>query len=379
MRKLLIIIMLLLSACKSSQSDTVYHRYIDPLFDSDGNMVMALNTNIRLSMKNETLLEEHYDAISKIIYEYHMLFDAYHDYEFVNNIKTINDSYGTGEAVTVNKDLFDVLEAAIEFTQMSKGKFNLTIGSLYNVYRPLFSNVPVIMEDPDITQAQACVVDYSAIDDVLVLDSKGQTVTFNPYAACDGKVEISLGAIAKGYITDKVGEYLDDLNQYYLLDVGSSNIYGSSGENFKVGIRSFYDVNDYLYPVSLPGGKALSTSGDNNNYYLKANDDGTETIRSHIIDSKLGYSPNYYRNVTVICESNMVADLMSTVLFLCSDQQEVDDYIAIFSDYFKQDINYSLIVEQAENELKLIYDEGFAPYIMFDYLSSKIINEEVWK
>lgn len=376
MKKLLIIMMLLLTACSQDVSEETYYDYIAPLTDAYGNMVLPLNTTIRLTMKDERLLEETMEELSDIIYEYHMLFDAYHDYEYVTNLKTINDSYGTGQEVAINVELYNLIKEAIEYTKLSEGKFNLTIGSLYNVYEPLFSNIPVVLEDPDISKAKACVVNYKDIDEVIVL-GEGQTIRFNEYDECEEKVQISLGAISKGYITDKAIEYLDSLDIYYLLDVGSSNVYGHSDDNFTVGIRSMYDMNDYLFPVSLPSNTALSTSGDTNNYYLVENEDGTTTIRSHIIDTELGYSPNYYRNVTVITESNLSADLMSTVLFLCEDEEAINKYLKIFSDYFDEDIEYSLIEEISDKELKLISSKGFDEYIMEDYMSSYIIEKEV--
>lgn len=376
MKKLLIIMMLVLTACSQDVSEETYYDYIAPLTDAYGNMVLPLNTTIRLTMKDERLLEETMEELSDIIYEYHMLFDAYHDYEYVTNLKTINDSYGTGQEVAINVELYNLIKEAIEYTKLSEGKFNLTIGSLYNVYEPLFSNIPVVLEDPDISKAKACVVNYKDIDEVIVL-GEGQTIRFNEYDGCEEKVQISLGAISKGYITDKAIEYLDSLDIYYLLDVGSSNVYGHSDDNFTVGIRSMYDMNDYLFPVSLPSNTALSTSGDTNNYYLVENEDGTTTIRSHIIDAELGYSPNYYRNVTVITESNLSADLMSTVLFLCEDEEAINKYLKIFSDYFDEDIEYSLIEEISDKELKLISSKGFDEYIMEDYISSYIIEKEV--
>ena len=202
--------MLLLTACSQDVSEETYYDYIAPLTDAYGNMVLPLNTTIRLTMKDERLLEETMEELSDIIYEYHMLFDAYHDYEYVTNLKTINDSYGTGQEVAINVELYNLIKEAIEYTKLSEGKFNLTIGSLYNVYEPLFSNIPVVLEDPDISKAKACVVNYEDIDEVIVL-GEGQTIRFNEYDGCEEKVQISLGAISKGYITDKAIEYLDSL------------------------------------------------------------------------------------------------------------------------------------------------------------------------
>ena len=60
---------------------------------------------------------------------------------------------------------------------------------------------------------------------------------------------------------------------------------------------------------------SLSTSGSDQNYYLL--DDGT--IRCHILNPYTGYSENYYSLITVLCDSAMISDVLSTTLFSIED------------------------------------------------------------
>lgn len=384
MIKRLLVFLLLLSGCSSVKEtpENKVQAIADMVYSADGSPLPPLNTTIKLTMYDEKILNENMQSVNEIVSHYHALFDGYHDFENINNVKTINDAATTHEPIKVDKELVEVIETAIRLTQLSEGKFNLTIEPLYQVYKPLLSLFPIVQEDPDsqlIKQAQACVVHPDKLNEVIVIDKKNNTVQINEYPGCDSQVQITLGAISKGYVTDKLIEKLNESNVSYLLDVGSSNIYGQTSDTWKVGVRSPYNKIAYLYPIALPSKIALSTSGDDQNYYIKQNEDGTQIIRSHIIDSTLGYSPNYYRNVSVITESNMLADAMSTILFTCKDNEEILKVVQLFEKEFQCHFEYGLIKEinATDKQLSLIKSKGYDSYVISDYMSPSIIKQEV--
>lgn len=383
MIKIMLVFLLVLSGCsKIPENKEKYQGIADIVYDDDGSPIPPLNTTIKLTMFDEQTFEKNFALINTMIQYYHPLFDGYHDFHAINNVKTINEASGSNEAVKVDKELFDVIFEAIKITKLSEGKFNLTIDPLYQVYQPLFSQFPIVHEDPnheEIKKAQACVVSPDKVDEIIELDAKNNTVKINQYDGCEKKVQITLGAISKGYITDKIVEKLNETNKPYLLDVGSSNIYGVNDVAWKVGVRSPYNKVSFSYPIQLQSKMALSTSGDDQNYYLKENEDGSQIVRSHILDATLGYSPNYYRNVTVLCDNNMLADAMSTILFTCQDNDEILKYIHIFEKNYATNFEYGLIKEiSAENkQLELIKSKGYDQYIMSEYISTDIVKQEI--
>lgn len=383
MKKILLCLLLILSGCTVQQKpQQKYYAVADFIYDMDGNSLLPLNTTIQLMMFDEKELNKKMNVVNDLVFTYHALFDAYHTFENVNNVKIINEKAGTGEAVVVDDALFEVVRTAVEMTKLSDGKFNLTVEPLYQLYQPLFSSFPVVHNDPnrkDIERCLSCVVSPDKIDDVIVLDEEHKTIEIKSYDGCKDNVQIILGAIAKGYVTDQLVAYLNQSGLPYLLDVGSSSVYGRNQELWKVGIRSPYNHNEALYPVYLPKDTAMSTSGDEQNFYLVENEDGSKQVRCHILDTTLGYSPNYYRNVTVLTESNMLADALSTILFLCKDQEEVKKYTDIFEKYYQCKIEYGLMKELDANqqELVLITSEGYQKQIIQEYVSSHIVKQEI--
>lgn len=366
--KFILVLLCFSLLCGCSKKEEVDYQVV-PFLNMQQQIVLPFNTSVHVTI-NTNNQEKDEQKIQQYIEEYHELLDGYDNYEEVHNLKTINDYAGTNVPVSVNKELYNLIKESIHITKLSEGKYNTTIEPLYQLYKPLFSSLPMIKEDPtqeEIQQAKACVVPYTDIDEVIELDDAGQTITIHSYDSCD-KPQISLGAIGKGYATDQLKEKMKDVEMS--IDMGSSTIY-SNYKQLKVGIRSPLDSSTYAYPIQLDIHKALSTSGDDQNYYL-VEQDGKQIRRSHIIDATLGYSLNYYRNVTVITDNNMLADALSTIFFLCKDTDEIKKYATIFEEEYDTQISYSLLKETEDSKLQLIVNDTMKPYILDQYLSEEI-------
>ncbi len=127
--------------------------------------------------------------------------------------------------------------------------------------------------------------------------------------------DINLGAIAKGYITDRLKEKLleQGVNSALINLGGNTYAMGKklTGENWKIGIQSPKDesvVIGYITAENL----AVVTSGD---YQRYVEIDGKRY--HHILDPRTGYpADSGVHSVTVICESAELADVLSTAAFV---------------------------------------------------------------
>lgn len=132
--------------------------------------------------------------------------------------------------------------------------------------------------------------------------------------------DINLGAIAKGYITDRLKEKLLEKGvDSALINLGG-NTYAMgkkpTGENWKIGIQSPKDESTIIGYIAAEN-LAVVTSGD---YQRYVEIDGKRY--HHILDPETGYpADSGLRSVTVICESAELADILSTAAFVAGVEE----------------------------------------------------------
>ena len=151
----------------------------------------------------------------------------------------------------------------------------------------------------------------------LVDHSKVKTSEFSVWTENKG-MKLDFGAVAKGYAADKVIKSLKDEQancEYALLNLcGTVAAYGKKpeGGEWKIGITDPDNTDTYMGTVSCTD-KIIATSGSYERYF--EGDDGK--IYSHIIDPKTGYPvDNGIKSVTVISDSGLLSDGLSTALFV---------------------------------------------------------------
>jgi thiamine biosynthesis lipoprotein len=127
-------------------------------------------------------------------------------------------------------------------------------------------------------------------------------------------ISFDLGAIAKGYVTELVGDYLDSIGIHkYLITAGTSSVKAGDHYNnsrYKIGLTD--PINpDNLYKVINGNNIAITTSGSFERYYEY------EGVKySHIIDPHTLSPQNYMLSVTVITDDAALGEILSTTLFL---------------------------------------------------------------
>ena len=165
------------------------------------------------------------------------------------------------------------------------------------------------IEDPE----NAKLPDRDALEEAMlhtdiskvIIDEEAKTVRF-----ADEDLKLNVGAIAKGYATEKA---IEGINGNYLLSVGGNvRVTGpktDEGTPWIVGIQDPDKLDSYCYKLAVTGGSVV-TSGDYQRFYEV---DGKRY--HHIIDPETLMPAAYYRSVTVLCEDSGRADALSTALF----------------------------------------------------------------
>ncbi len=261
--------------------------------------------------KNEEAFREKADSLLAELGEYHRLSDIYHDYEGMNNAKTINDRAG-GEPVKVDSRLLQLLCFARELCLESNGKTDVTLGAMLRLWheaREAGIEHPETAAPPD-REALENAMAHTGME-LLEIDETAGTVRLTDSAA-----SLDLGSVAKGYAVQRVCEKCES---GWLVNVGG-NVYATGpkpdGSSWVVGIQD-PDGNGstYIHAVTLQQG-AVVTSGDYQRYFVA---DGNRY--HHLIDPDTRMPGDLWRAVTVLHTDSGTADGMSTSLFLMTKEE----------------------------------------------------------
>ena len=298
---LILLFCLILSGCSKVELNKYQAEFLD-LFDTV--------TQIVGYAENEVKFKESVKLIYNDLEEYHKLYDIYNDYDGINNIKTINDNAGI-KPVKVDKKIIDMLLLSKEMNDKTNGYVNIAFGSVLRVWHDYreFS-----IEEPENAQIppMELLEEASKHTDIskLIIDEKNQTVYLE-----DPKMRLDVGAIAKGYATQKVAENA--------INTGFSNALISVGGNvcalglkpnndkWKIGIQNPNDDQEkpYVKKVYLEK-ESLVTSGNYQRYFTV-----DETQYHHIINKDTLMPSNYFDAVSVICSDSGIADALSTAIY----------------------------------------------------------------
>lgn len=216
------------------------------------------------------------------------------------------------QTYTVSEDTYEVIKAGIAYGQLSEGKFDISLGPIINLWQigTEFERVP---SQEEILE-QLSYVDYRNIQ-----LGDGYEVTILPGASID------LGGIAKGYAADEVEKILieNNINKAIINLGGNIKVIGSKSDDtpYNIGIQGPEELrNEYLGIVEVSD-KTVVTSGDYERFFIE---DGIKY--HHIFDTSTGYPyETEVAAVTVITDSSMSADALSTILFAST----IEDGIAL--------------------------------------------------
>ena len=211
----------------------------------------------------------------------------------------------SGETAEVSDELAGYLQKIFQLAEDSGGAFDPTIGKIIRLW-DIDGENPHVPEQTELDELLKD-VGYEKVS----LD--GDKVTLEKGATLD------LGATGKGIGCDVVSDFLKTQTGVsgMILNLGGSSVmaYGEKpdGSDWKVARTDPRDTEgDYLGAITLNGGEFLSTSGDYEKYFME---DGKRY--HHILDPKTGYPVwNGLDSVTVICDSGLLADGLSTACFV---------------------------------------------------------------
>lgn len=338
MKKMISIVLSLLflfsfTSCSASRQKTFSKDFLD-LFDT------ACKISAFDLSQND--FNKHFETVYKELEEYSKLFDIYKSYGDLVNLKYIND-YAANAPVKADEKIIDLLLYGKEIYNLTNGKTNIAMGSVLSLWhqcRQEGLDSPDQAELPDKSMLLEA-SEHTNIAD-LIIDTKNNTVFFK-----DDKMSIDVGAIAKGYVCEKIAAFIknNDIWNSALISLGGNikTIGQKNDTHFNVAIENPNGGN-YLCTVGVSNDQSVVTSGDYQRYYTV---NGKKYC--HIIDPQTLFPSEYFKSVTVVSHDSALADAMSTALFV----MDLDAGQKLVSNH------NDLMVMWVDKKDNIIYSNGF--------------------
>lgn len=218
-----------------------------------------------------------------------------------SDISKINSAAGI-EAVEVSAETHEVITKGIEYHETSNGLFDISIGPLVDLWGIGTTNARVPTQD-EINIA----MDNIDID-AIVSDGK-RVILLNE------DMKIDLGGIAKGYIADRVAEYLKKNGcDGAIINLGGNVLTVGEkpdGTKWRIGIQNPFEATGTYIRVVEVEEMSVVTSGSYERFFVE---DGI--TYHHILDPNTGYPVETdIAGVSIISSRSVDGDGLSTTVF----------------------------------------------------------------
>ncbi len=198
------------------------------------------------------------------------------------------------------RTLAEAVQLALEYGELTEGALDITVEPLTALWD--FGGANSVPEAGKLRAALA-LVDYSRV-------SVGKDrIELNG-------ARLDMGAVAKGYIADRIREYLvgEGIDSALIYLGGNVLCIGDKpdGQDFTVGVQRPFGGQDDVICAVRASGMSVVTSGVYERFFYEG-----ETLYHHILDPSVGFpSDSGLLSVTVIAEDSALCDALSTALFV---------------------------------------------------------------
>ncbi|WP_455224809.1 FAD:protein FMN transferase [Granulicatella sp.] len=269
--------------------------------------MQSASHSLRLMGASITLTIFHEDA-QNLLLQSEQLLHLYKNRFSANDIDSelmeINLQAGK-KAVQVHPDLFELIELGKKHSIAANSHLNIAIGPLVQTWRIGFSDAKLPSKEEIQTLLQI------TNPEEIVLDNSRQEVYLSKVG-----MRIDLGALAKGYIADKLKDFLVEQGvQSGIINLGGNIL--TIGENptyqrpWRIGIQNpILDRGEHLAVIAVSDASVV-TSGI---YERQLVVDGK--TYHHIFDRKTGYPmETEVASLTIVAEKSVDCEIWTTRLF----------------------------------------------------------------
>jgi len=251
---------------------------------------LGADSNMTLFHKNKSYAKE---SLNICINEIKRLENIFSLYDNTSSISKLNKE---GYLLNPPKELVEVLNFANNISENTNGAFDVTVQPLWLVHANYSKHKNIDRLNDEIQKVKN-LISYKNIE-----------INKNKIYFKKENMQITLNGIAQGYITDKITYILKQRGfTNVLVDLGEFNSIGGYDENRDWNIATPY-LNDIKY-LKI-NNKAIASSGGYGTRF--------DESHHHLFDVGTGTSANYLNSVTIKASNAMLADALSTAVFVMS-------------------------------------------------------------
>jgi thiamine biosynthesis lipoprotein len=237
------------------------------------------------------------------------------NYDNTSEISAINRNAG-GAAVNISPETAEALLAALQFSNLSGGALDITVGPLLRLWgfaQEIPSTEGAGPHAQEIRKARQF-VDYRSLEVLKPVSGGAGTARLVKKG-----MWIDAGSFTKGYCADRAIAVLKKKGIRSALVAAGGTICAigrkADGSEWKVAVRHPRKEDDFMTFVPLCNA-SISTSGDYERFYKK-----NGRRKGHIIDPRTGNPVERMQSVSVIAATGLESDLLSTTLFVLGPEK----------------------------------------------------------
>lgn len=302
------------------------------------------------------------NAIEKAFNEAERLDRLMSNYKNDSELSRVNRN-AISKHITCDNELLYIIEESLRYSRITEGAFDITVFPLVNVWGffrnfngNITGNIPALKE----LQAILPAVSYK---NILINSDKTSGEDKSTIFFKNRDTQIDLGAIGKGYAVDMVSKILqsEGITSALVNFAGNICAFGSPpGRNkWAIGIKDPTNINSIIGSFQIKD-KSVSTSGDYEKFFVK---DGKRY--AHIIDPVTGRPVSGVLSVTILANTAMEADALSTGIFVMGQ----DKGFRLLKNL--ENVEGIMIFEDEESNIALKKSRGFTKTLELNNIDAK--------
>lgn len=252
-------------------------------------------------------------------------------------VSRLNSAAG-GTPVDVGEELRDLIARALDFSAATDGAFDITLAPVSSAWG-FTEDTYRVPEDAELALLLPCVgAEHVHLEEGTVV-------------SLDQGTRIDLGAIAKGYASDRMAAiYQEHGITHGIVDLGGNTwVCGGNleGEPWQIGIQDPARPAGALAGILEASDAFAVTSGGYQRYFTGP--DGT--VYQHILDPKTGWPvQGDLLSVTIVADNGTMADAYSTALYVMGREAA--------QDFWRQNGGFDMVLITKDGQV--LYTPGLA-------------------